>query len=66
VGNAVTRNRVRRRLRAAIDGHASELLPGGAYLFSADLASMNIPFPTLGEHVATLLRGARDDGGEQA
>ena len=66
VGNAVTRNRVRRRLRAAIDGHASDLLPGGAYLFSADLASMNSPFPTLSDDVATLLRGVRDELGDRA
>jgi ribonuclease P protein component len=64
VGNAVTRNRIRRRLRAAIDGHASELLPGGAYLFSADRPSMNVPFPTLSDHVVTLLQWARDDSRE--
>lgn len=38
-GNAVTRNRIRRRLRAAIlDVHRerSDGLPAGAYLFTAD------------------------------
>jgi len=60
-GNAVTRNRIRRRLRAAIDGHASELVPGGAYLFSADRPSMNVPFPTLSDHVVTLLQRAHED-----
>jgi ribonuclease P protein component len=66
VGNAVARNRVRRRLRAAIDRHAADLVPGGAYLFSADQSSMNVPFPMLSDHVATLLRGAREDRGERA
>ena len=61
VGNAVTRNRIRRRLRAAVDQHASELLPGGAYLISADQASMNVTFPTLSDHVVTLLRWAREE-----
>src|SRR5262249_61115042 len=32
-GSAVARNRVRRRLRAAIDGCRVDLAPGGAYLF---------------------------------
>jgi ribonuclease P protein component len=61
VGNAVTRNRVRRRLRAAIGNHAADLVPGGAYLFSADQSSMNTPFPTLSEHVVTLLHWAREE-----
>jgi ribonuclease P protein component len=61
VGNAVARNRIRRRVRAAIDQHTAELLPGGAYLFSADRPSMNLSFPTLSDHVATLLRWAREE-----
>jgi ribonuclease P protein component len=32
-GNAVTRNRVRRRLRAAVREHAALLEPGHAYLW---------------------------------
>jgi len=35
VGDAVTRNRVRRRLRAVIRDHASGLEPGSAYLVRA-------------------------------
>jgi ribonuclease P protein component len=61
VGSAVTRNRVRRRLRAAIDRHAAELLPGGAYLFAADGATVSTPFPTLSGHVLTLLRSVPED-----
>jgi ribonuclease P protein component len=61
VGNAVARNRIRRRVRAAIDQHTAELLPGGAYLFSADRPSMSLSFPTLSDHVATLLQWAREE-----
>jgi ribonuclease P protein component len=35
VGGAVTRNRVRRRLRAAVREHAPQLVPGTAYLVRA-------------------------------
>jgi ribonuclease P protein component len=55
-GTAVERNRARRRLRAAIALDKALLLPGGAYLFAADRAVMTIPFPTLREHIATLLQ----------
>jgi ribonuclease P protein component len=65
VGSAVARNRVRRRLRAAIDEHAAELLPGGAYLFAADRPAMSAPFATLSGHIDTLLRSVRDDLGGQ-
>lgn len=60
-GNAVERNRARRRLRAAIALDAALLLPGGAYLLAADRAVMTIPFPTLREHVTALLRSVRED-----
>jgi len=35
VGNAVTRNRLRRRLRALCHEHRSEFAPGHAYLIGA-------------------------------
>lgn len=35
VGNAVERNRLRRRLRAEVWRHREQLRPGSAYLFSA-------------------------------
>lgn len=35
VGNAVERNRLRRRLRAVVRGHAALLQPDTAYLLSA-------------------------------
>jgi ribonuclease P protein component len=60
-GTAVERNRARRRLRAAIALDEALLLPGGAYLVAADRPVMTIPFPTLREHVTTLLGSARED-----
>jgi ribonuclease P protein component len=60
-GTAVERNRARRRLRAAVALDAALLLPGGAYLLAADRTVMTLPFPTLREHVTTLLRAARED-----
>jgi ribonuclease P protein component len=60
-GTAVERNRARRRLRAAVALDEALLLPGGTYLLAADRAVMTIPFPTLREHVATLLRTVRED-----
>jgi ribonuclease P protein component len=60
-GTAVERNRARRRLRAAVALDEALLLPGGAYLLAADRAVMTIPFPTLREHVATLLHDVGKD-----
>jgi ribonuclease P protein component len=60
-GTAVERNRARRRLRAAIALDQALLLPGGAYLVAAERAVMTITFPTLREHVTTLLEAARED-----
>ena len=41
-GNAVVRNRIRRRLRAAAGHHEHELAPGAVYLIggSAEVATM--------------------------
>ena len=60
-GTAVERNRARRRLRAAIALDEALLLPGGAYLVAAERSVMTIPFPTLREHVTTLLGSVRED-----
>ena len=60
-GTAVERNRARRRLRAAIALDAPLLLPGGAYLVAADRSVMTLPFPTLRDHMTTLLRAVRED-----
>jgi ribonuclease P protein component len=60
-GNAVERNRARRRLRAAVALESGELRAGGVYLFSAERSVMALPFPTLRAHVTTLLRAVDGD-----
>jgi len=60
VGNAVERNRVRRRLRAAVAGCEPDLRAGGAYLFGADRRMLHAPFPTVDSAVRELVRAARE------
>jgi len=55
LGNAVARNRVRRRLRAAVAGLGDELEPG-AYLFGADARAVRANFSELRDAVAALVR----------
>jgi ribonuclease P protein component len=57
-GGAVARNRVRRRLRAAITGLEEQLGPG-SYLFGADDRVVRMPFAELSDAVAALVRQAR-------
>lgn len=64
-GNAVRRNRIRRRLRAAV-GRSEALEPGGAYLFSAAAPAATIPFETLCESVNSLVRASRPASGARA
>jgi ribonuclease P protein component len=55
VGTAVVRNRVRRRLRAALadlDRSEPGRLPGGSYLFSADATVVALPYAELQRFVA--------------
>ena len=56
---AVTRNRARRRLRAAIAVHAGGLVPDGAYLFGAGPAAATVPFPRLVQAVGELVAETR-------
>lgn len=49
-GNAPKRNRLRRRMRAVLNDLASDLEPGGRYLFGAD--------PSVGDYSATDLRAS--------
>lgn len=58
VGNAVVRNRLRRRLRAAVAGAEAELTPGGAYLVSARREALTMPFDTLVDALAGLFSAA--------
>ena len=60
VGGAVTRNRVRRRLRAAVTHHRSRLEPGRAYLLGASPAAAGVSFAELEAAVGQLLATAGD------
>jgi ribonuclease P protein component len=55
-GTAVDRNRIRRRLRAAVAVHGAELGPGRAYLFGADRRVLHAPYASLVRAVGDLLR----------
>jgi ribonuclease P protein component len=55
VGGAVARNRLRRRLRAAVRASADRLEPGTAYLFSAGPKAMTTTFQALERAVRELL-----------
>jgi len=57
-GTAVARNRVRRRLRAAVARAEDVLAPGGAYLVSAGQEAVTMPFEELAETVAELVGAA--------
>lgn len=46
VGGAVVRNRLRRRLRAAVDHVADDMCPG-AYLISPDITVIDMDFTAL-------------------
>jgi ribonuclease P protein component len=58
VGGAVVRNRVRRRLRAAVRAHNATLQPGASYLFGAGREALTMPFEALGRCVDELLVGS--------
>jgi len=55
VGDAVTRNRVRRRLRAAVREHARTLEPGTAYLVGAAPGSADVPYAQLSSTLRAIL-----------
>ncbi len=59
VGDAPDRNRVRRRLRAAVRNHAAELAPG-AYLVSAGRAALAMSFAEVSAIVSSLLRSVAE------
>jgi ribonuclease P protein component len=59
--NAVVRNRIRRRLRAAVTRQEAGLLPDGAYLFGAGAVAATAPFPTLVEAVGELARDVAEE-----
>ena len=60
VGGAVTRNRIRRRLRAALrELQASARLPAGAYLLGGSAALADLPWPELVELLDATITEAR-------
>ena len=59
-GNAVTRNRIRRRLRAAISRSQDRLVAGGAYLFGAGATAATVPFDRLVASVRAVLEQAEE------
>jgi ribonuclease P protein component len=59
-GNAVTRNRVRRRLRAAVAACRDDLV-AGAYLFGAGGDAATMSFDELRDAVGGLIRSVRED-----
>ena len=61
VGNAVVRNRVRRRLRAATRRHARELVSGHAYLVSARRTASTAGYEDLSSALHDALRALRED-----
>jgi ribonuclease P protein component len=63
-GSAVRRNRIRRRLRAAVANVSRELSPG-SYLVSADTEAQALPFPQLAAAVSEAmgLAARRGTGG---
>ena len=54
-GNAVSRNRLRRRLRAAVHERRDLLEPDTAYLVGADPAATSMTFAALSESLARAL-----------
>jgi ribonuclease P protein component len=57
-GNAVARNRLRRRLRAAVGCAEADLAAGGAYLVSARREALTMPFDALVDALAALFAAA--------
>ena len=57
LGGAVTRNRVRRRLRAAVDQLAGEMDPG-AYLIASDSTAIDMDFTALINSLRESMRAA--------
>ena len=57
VGNAVTRNRIRRRLRAVLDELRSDMTPG-LYLIKCDFSAKDLAYDQLQHHIQHALREA--------
>jgi ribonuclease P protein component len=66
VGGAVDRNRVRRRLRAAVAECEADLVPGAAYLVSAGRGVLTMPFGQLVDSLRHALEASGRQAGEDA
>jgi ribonuclease P protein component len=60
VGNAVVRNRVRRRLRSAVAEHAQTLRPGWGYLVRASASAADATYSELNDAVRLTLHAHRE------
>jgi ribonuclease P protein component len=60
VGGAVTRNRLRRQLRAAVREHHPRLLPGTAYLVRATPGAADTPYAELSSTLRDILMAFSD------
>jgi ribonuclease P protein component len=65
-GNAVTRNRLRRRLRAVVREATNEGLPAGSYLIGTQPAAAALDYGTLAAHVTEALHRAATAGTAQS
>ena len=63
VGNAVVRNRVRRRMRAAMREHQTLLQPGWGYLVCVGAAAATMPYGELSASLRVAL-GAEENGAQ--
>lgn len=60
VGNAVTRNRIRRRLKEAVRVHAGgDMAPGSDYVIVGRREVLDVPFDELVRELSRRIRGAR-------
>lgn len=60
VGNAVTRNRIRRRLKEAVRVHAGgDMAPGSDYVIVGRREVLDVPFEELVRELSRRIRGAR-------
>jgi ribonuclease P protein component len=66
IGNAVVRNRIRRRLREAVRlGGAKEAVPGTDYVLIGRRAALTLPFARLVADLTSGISALTPDGGAE-